>query len=103
MSYSAFCVQYARLGDADKAYEMFKRCYQPNLRPPFGVLAETPTTQNPYFATGAGGLLQAVINGFAGLRVTDKGVVQVPSVLPRHWKRVEIRGVGPMKKTYVRE
>lgn len=103
MSYSAFCVQYARLGDADKAYEMFKRCYQPNLRPPFGVLAETPTSQNPYFATGAGGLLQAVINGFAGLRVTDKGVVQVPSVLPRHWKRVEIRGVGPMKKTYVRE
>lgn len=103
MSYSAFCVQYARLGDADKAYEMFRRSYVPNLRPPFGVLAETPTSQNPYFATGAGGLLQAVINGFAGLRITKEGIVQVPSVLPKHWKKVIIKGVGPERKDYVRE
>ena len=103
MSYSAFCVQYARLGDTNKAYEMFRRSYVPNLRPPFGVLAETPTSQNPYFATGAGGLLQAVINGFAGLRITENGVVQLPSVLPKHWTRVVIKGVGPEKKDYVRE
>ena len=98
MSYSAFCVQYARLGDADKAYEMFRRSYVPNLRPPFGVLAETPTSQNPYFATGAGGLLQAVINGFAGLRITENGVVQLPSVLPKHWTKVVIKRSGPEKK-----
>lgn len=66
----------------------------PNLRPPFGVLTETPTSQNPYSATGVGGLLQAVINGFAGLRVTDKGIVQTSSVLPEHWKKVTIKGVG---------
>ena len=103
MSYSAFCVQYARLGDTNKAYEMFRRSYVPNLRPPFGVLAENPTSKNPYFATGAGGLLQAVINGFAGLRITESGVVQLPSVLPKHWTRVVIKGVGPEKKDYVRE
>lgn len=102
MSYSSFCVQYARLGDSEKAYEMFKRSYLPNLRPPFGVLAETPTSQNPYFATGAGGLLQAVINGFAGLKITDNGIVQIPSVLPKHWKKVVIKGVGSEKKTYIR-
>lgn len=51
----------ARMGDAEHAYEMFCRCYQPNLRAPFGVLAETPTSDNPYFRTGPGGLLQAVI------------------------------------------
>ena len=66
-------------------------------------LAETPTSQNPYFATGAGGLLQAVINGFAGLRITENGVVQLPSVLPKHWTKVVIKGVGPEKKDYVRE
>ena len=103
MSYSVFCVQYARMGDAKRAYEMFCRCYQPNLRAPFGVLAETPTSDNPYFMTGAGGLLQAVINGFCGLQITDGGVEQLSSVLPAHWKKVTVKGVEPEKKMYVRE
>jgi trehalose/maltose hydrolase-like predicted phosphorylase len=103
MSYSVYCVQYARIGEADKAYEMFRRCYEPNLRKPFGVISETPTSNNPYFMTGAGGLLQAVLNGFCGLQITDEGIVQLPSVLPSHWKRVTVTGVGSDKKTYVRE
>ena len=102
MSYSVFCVQYVRMGDAKKAYEMFRRCYEPNLRAPFGVIAETATSNNPYFATGAGGLLQAVINGFCGLQITDEGIVQVPSVLPKHWKKVTVTGVGPEKKKFER-
>lgn len=102
MSYSVFCVQYARMGEEHRAYEMFKCCYQPNLRAPFGVLAETSTSNNPYFATGAGGLLQAVINGFCGLQITENGIVQLPSVLPAHWKKVTVTGVGPEKKTYER-
>lgn len=103
MSYSVYCVQYARMGDADKAYEMFCRCYEPNLRKPFGVISETPTSNNPYFMTGAGGLLQTVLNGFCGLQITDEGIVQLPSALPSHWKRVTVTGVGSDKKTYVRE
>lgn len=103
MSYSVYCVQYARMGEADKAYEMFRRCYEPNLKKPFGVISETPTSNNPYFMTGAGGLLQAVLNGFCGLQITDEGIVQLPSALPSHWKRVAVTGVGSDKKTYVRE
>jgi len=103
MSYSVYCVQYARMGEADKAYEMFRRCYEPNLRKPFGVISETPTSNNPYFMTGAGGLLQAVLNGFCGLQITNEGIVQLPSALPSHWKRVTVTGVGSDKKTYVRE
>lgn len=103
MSYSIFCVQYARLGDADNAYKMFRRSYQPNSRPPFGVIAETATSSNPYFATGAGGMLQAVLCGFCGLEITDEGVRQVPSVLPGHWKKVTVTGVGIGKQTFVRE
>lgn len=103
MSYSVYCVQYARMGEADKAYEMFRRCYESNLRKPFGVISETPTSNNPYFMTGAGGLLQAVLNGFCGLQITDEGIVQLPSVLPSHWKRVTVTGVGSDKKTYVGE
>ncbi len=75
MSHSVFAIQYARLGMADKAAEMFRRCYRPNLRPPFGVFAETATSDNPYFMTGAGGLLQAVLFGFGGLEITDEGII----------------------------
>jgi hypothetical protein len=50
---------YARLGNAEKAYHWFKDAYIPNLNPPFRVIAETKGGTNPYFATGAGGILQA--------------------------------------------
>ena len=69
MSYAIFAVQYARMQEPEKAYQMFLKSFVPHERPPFGVLAETPTSQNPYFMTGAGGLLQAVLFGFGGLTI----------------------------------
>ena len=101
MTWSIFCVQYARLGAADKAEEMFRRCYRPFARPPFGALDETPTSHNPYFMTGAGGLLQAVLNGFAGLEITDDGISQVESVMPQTWKSLTVKGIGPGRRTIV--
>ena len=101
MTFSVFSVQYARFGDADKAYSYFKKAYQPNQRPPFGVLAETATSSNPYFMTGAGGILQAFINGFGGLDITENGIVQHKTVLPKHWKKLTIKGVGSERKDFV--
>lgn len=103
MSYSILALQHARLGDGEKAYELFTRSYRPNRVAPFGVTAEYAGTENCCFATGAGGMLQAVINGFCGLEITDRGVVQLPSALPSRWKRLTVKGVGPSRKTYVRE
>lgn len=103
MTFGIFTVSYARLGNREKAEQMFRRSYRPNMRPPFGVLAETPTSQNPYFATGGGALLQAVINGFGGLELTDQGITQLPSVLPASWKKLTIKGVGPDQKEWVIE
>jgi trehalose/maltose hydrolase-like predicted phosphorylase len=100
MTFGIFCVQYARLGDAKKAEEMFRRSYRPNMRPPFGAFAETPTSHNPYFATGAGGMLQAVIYGFGGLDITDEGIIQHKTVLPASWKKLTIKGVGAERKTF---
>ena len=91
MAHSALAVIYARLGEAEKAYELFKRSYQPNEVPPFGVLAETAGGANPYFATGAGGTLQVLIYGFGGLEITDEGIVEQKAKLPAKWKSVEIR------------
>ncbi len=101
MTQAVFTTLYARLGDADKAYHWFKEAYLPNLNPPFRVIAETKGGTNPYFATGAGGVLQSVLMGFGGLEITPKGIIQVKSVLPKHWKSLTITGVGPEKKSYI--
>jgi protein-glucosylgalactosylhydroxylysine glucosidase len=101
MTQGVFALLYARLGDAEKAYHWFKDAYVPNLNPPFRVIAETKGGTNPYFATGAGGILQAVLMGFGGLEITPQGIKQLPSVLPSNWTKLTINGVGPQKKTFV--
>lgn len=60
MAFSVFCVQYAWAGRLPRRP---RRCSHaavtgPTCWPPFGVLAETPTSHNPYFATCAGGMLR---------------------------------------------
>lgn len=100
MGQSVFAVLYARLGDAKEGYRLFKRSYEPNKRPPFGALSETATGEYPYFATGAGGMLQVVLFGFGGLDITDEGIVQQNPILPKEWESLTIKGVGPGKKTY---
>jgi trehalose/maltose hydrolase-like predicted phosphorylase len=101
MTQGVFALLYARIGNAGKAYHWFQDAYVPNLNPPFRVIAETKGGTNPYFATGAGGILQAVIMGFGGLEITPKGLTQIKSVLPNGWKSLKITGVGPDKKTFV--
>ena len=101
MGFSVLTGLYGRLGDAEKAYQMFVKSYKPNEVPPFGVLAETAGGTNPYFATGAGGMLQAVIFGLGGLDITEQGIVQLKTKLPGKWKSLTIKGVGKEEKTFV--
>ena len=100
MTQAVFALLYARLGDAEKAYHFFRDAYLPNLDPPFRVLAETRGGTNPYFGTGAGGVVQSVLMGFGGLNITDKGIVQVSSSLPANWKSLTLTGIGIEKRTY---
>lgn len=92
-----------RLGRIEKAEEVFLNSYRLNEVPPFGVLAETAGGTNPYFATGAGGMLQAVISGFGGLVVRDEGLIQLKSSIPKSWKKLVISGAGPDGATYIIE
>jgi trehalose/maltose hydrolase-like predicted phosphorylase len=101
MTQATFTTLYARLGDADKAWHWFQDSYIPNLNPPFRVIAETKGGTNPYFATGAGGIIQSVLMGFGGLDITPTGIIQGKSTLPAHWKSLTIKGVGIDRKTYV--
>ena len=101
MTQGVFALLYARLGDAEKARFWLDDAYLPNLLPPFRVIAETKGGTNPYFATGAGGILQAVIMGFGGIEITPTGITQIKSTLPKGWKKLTITGVGVEKKTFV--
>ncbi len=100
MTQAIFTLLYARLGNKEKSWHWFKDAYLPNLNPPFRVVAETKGGTNPYFATGAGGVLQSVMMGFGGLEITPKGIIQVRSVLPGNWKSLTLTGIGNDKKTY---
>ncbi len=100
MTQAIFTLLYARIGDRDKAHHFFKDAYLPNLLPPFRVIAETKGGTNPYFATGAGGILQAVLNGFGGLDITPTGIRTVKSVLPPGWKSLTLKGIGAARQTF---
>ncbi len=99
MASGVLSVLYARLGDKEKAYDYFVKSYLPNSRPPFGVFSESANSSNPYFATGAGAMLQAIIYGFGGAEQTDAGLKYNKGLLPKKWKSLKIIGIGVDNKT----
>lgn len=101
MGKSVFAVIYARLGNVEKAFRLFKESYEPNKRPPFGALSESATSNNPYFVTGAGGMLQTILFGFGGLHLTEEGIVQKNPILPKEWKSLTLKGIGIENKTFI--
>lgn len=100
MSNAIIAVLHARLGDPETAFKVFKKSYTDKLRPPFGVLSENANNSRVSFATGLGGILQSVIFGFAGVDITEDGIVQLPTRLPSHWKSLTVTGVGVDKQTF---
>lgn len=92
MGFCVLATLYAQSGEPDKAYDIFVKSYRPNGVPPFGVLSETAGGTNPYFATGAGGLLQTVLSGFGGLHITSSGIVEGEKKLPKKWKSLTVKG-----------
>ncbi len=99
MTQAIFSLLHAKLGNRDRSYFWFKDSYMPNLLPPFRVIAETKGGTNPYFATGAGGILQAVLMGFGGLEITNNGIIQSRSLLPKNWTSLTMTGIGLDKRT----
>lgn len=103
MSHAMLALQWARLGEGERAYELFQKALEGHLHAPFYAFSETAGERDTCFMTGWGGVLQAVINGFCGLELTDSGVVQLPSSLPPHWKSLTVKGVGPERVSYTRK
>ncbi|MEL6988873.1 MAG: glycoside hydrolase family 65 protein, partial [Bacteroidota bacterium] len=100
MGSAILSILYNRLGDAKKSADVFAYSYKRNEVPPFGVISEAAGGTNPYFATGAGGMLQAVLSGFGGLNFSKDGIIQNESSIPASWKELIITGIGRNEKTF---
>ena len=65
-----FSSSYLELGEQDKGNSFFNRSYAPYVREPFKIWTEVQSGVGAVnFITGAGGFLQALISGYAGIRI----------------------------------
>lgn len=103
MGFAILSILHNKIGNSAKAGDIFAYSYKRNEVPPFGVISEAAGGNNPYFATGAGGMLQAVLTGFGGLNFTDEGINQQQVTIPKSWKKLTIMGVGIHNKTFTVE
>ena len=92
MGFATLATLRAQVGDVEEAYDLFLHSYRTHGVPPFGVMAECAGGKgvSPYFTTGAGGVLQTLLFGFGGLRLTDKGLVKMENRLPNDIPRMQI-------------
>ncbi|XP_054742489.1 protein-glucosylgalactosylhydroxylysine glucosidase [Anastrepha obliqua] len=70
MSWSMFAINFLDINALDEANRYFQRAYKGYVRPEFKVWSENKIGYqgSANFLTGIGGFLQAIINGYAGMR-----------------------------------
>jgi kojibiose phosphorylase len=73
-----------RMGQPDEAYEHFLRAARADLADVRG------NTADGFHGASAGGLWQAIVHGFAGVRFDGDEVLTQPN-LPAHWTRLAFR------------
>lgn len=86
--YSVIC---SRLGRVEDAARYYRESYEGNITGGFRGIAECKGGTTPYFATGAGGALQAILMGFGGYEITPEGLRSNGNrALPPEWSDLEI-------------
>lgn len=119
MTWSMFAINYLDLNDTIKADQHFRNCFQKYLEPPFLIWREVQRevkgrpvapprdekaeaeaggekeeTGAVNFLTGAGGFLQSILFGYAGLRVlSDRLLIQPPNHLMPPTNELIIDGI----------
>ncbi len=86
----------ARLGRGEEALEQFRKSYRPFVRPPFHIFSEKRTRDNLCFLTGAAGVVEAVLYGFAGLELEPGEVAGRPHLRPQFppgWQALRVKGL----------
>lgn len=91
MSSSIDGIVHCRLGRREKAWQALASLLA-HFRAPFFLVSERSWNEHISFQTGLGGFIQLVLNGFAGVRFDDDGLVVAPC-LPPGWQRMALRGL----------
>lgn len=114
MTDSIHATIWARLGEADKAYDVWKRSWGDFVKGPMLLFSEKRSTPTTYFATGAAGCLQSVIYGFLGFRVDEQPLphpawkqklengrwLSIDPHLPSAWKSVTFSNFRVLGRRY---
>lgn len=101
MTGTLFPVIAAELGDRKTFDRLIPLTYQQHLRAPFNAFSETPRNNATNFVTGAGGLLQQVVFGYTGLRLTDDGFTkQFNPMLPSGVTRLNLKNFRVRNKRF---
>eukprot|EP01102_Stenamoeba_stenopodia_P000560 TRINITY_DN10550_c0_g1_i1.p1 TRINITY_DN10550_c0_g1~~TRINITY_DN10550_c0_g1_i1.p1 ORF type:complete len:853 (+),score=209.16 TRINITY_DN10550_c0_g1_i1:165-2561(+) len=80
--------------DRGSASTLFKKCYEPVTHEPFYVWTEGENFGGcPQFLTASGGYLQALINGFGGIRIKEDGLYIEKPALPPNVAEVKFNNV----------
>lgn len=117
MTDSIHSIIWARLGEKDKAYKSWHDSWKPFVKPPFLLFSEKRNSSRTYFTTGAAGSLQAVLYGFAGIRIDSKKdpnaqwsiplrngqILSIAPNLPKEWKKLTLRNLTILGKKYTFE
>jgi hypothetical protein len=117
MSDSVHALIWARLGEKEKAYAAWHASWKPFVKPPFLLFSEKRSSSRTYFTTGAAGSLNAVLYGFAGIRIDDKKapgaqwstplkngkVLSIAPNLPKEWKKLTLKNLTILGKRYTFE
>jgi len=98
MSWGMYSIGYLENQEFEKAHKLFERSYN-NTHPPFLVWTEIPARGGVNFITGAGGFLQAILNGYCGLRIL-KNSHQWNPLLMKNTSKVKVKSVFYFDKIY---
>lgn len=92
-AYSVNSIAAADIGDLAHAHSFFAKSFANFIHGPFYVWTEYPGgTGCPNFVTAAGGFLQSLTHGYAGLRLSDNSISFEPS-LPDGVSKLRQRGL----------
>lgn len=105
MTDSVHAIIEARFGDPDKALTTWRKSWGEFMDLPMGMFSEKRRGDRSYFLTGAGGCLQTVLFGFAGIRLDEKnveggmklasgkGTLSIRPRLPKEWRSMTIEPI----------
>jgi protein-glucosylgalactosylhydroxylysine glucosidase len=87
---AAMAATAAFLGQKERAAQLFEASWKESWLEPFGMIREVSSEDYGCFLTDFGSILQTVLLGFTGLRISEGDWAKYPASLPQGWTKIEV-------------